>query len=230
MGKIEGQAQGLCDLLVLGELLSVVRGEGVDAAFIREQQAADLAPYFRGRLALGQSNQREAGFSFGEGDDGPPLALSQDRIDLPVPQAFSALYDGRPILNALDIGQFSPAIILPEPFPALAEAAQVPVQVSAVVLVLEDVLIDPFMADADPLLASQPARDLLGTPFLPEQLFDLEPQRLRDAVDRLPPPLHGLELSPERPVASIRVVAGNLTAYGGLVDVDHLGDLHIGMT
>ena len=130
----------------------------------------------------------------------------------------------------VDIGQFSSPVIPSEPFATLSQAAQVLVQVSAIVFVLEDILIDPFMADLDLALTLQPARDLFGAPLLPEQGFYLEPQARRDAIDRFAPSFQCPGVGTQRPIASITYIAGNLTAHRGLVDQDHSCDFFVGMT
>jgi hypothetical protein len=98
------------------------------------------------------------------------------------------------------------------------------------VFVLEDILIDPFMADPDLLLTLQPARDLFGAPLLPEQGFYLEPQARRDTIDRFAPSFQCSGMGTQRPIASVTDITGDLSAHCGLVDTDYLGDLVIGMT
>src|SRR5664280_2542800 len=105
---------------MLSKLLSVVRCDGVNPAFIWEQQSTDLSPNFSRRLALHQRDQCESGSSFGQGDHSLPLALAKHRIDCPVSQTLSAVHNGRTLVNARDIGQFSSAVIPSKPFPVLS--------------------------------------------------------------------------------------------------------------
>ena len=60
-------------------------------------------------------------------------------------------------------------------FLACLLAAQMTVQVAALGLVPEDVLVDPFVVDREMTLCCQPETDLLWAPILKKQSFDQAP-------------------------------------------------------
>lgn len=190
----------------------------------------DLASYRCRRLALGHCQQGEAGFPLRQGDHGLPFAFAKEGVDFPVPQAPSAVHDGWTEFNALNIGQFSPPVIGSAALLAFLQVAEMLEQVPTMTLIGKNVLVDQFMADADPLLASQPAGELLWAPILPEQSIHLQPHFLGDPVHRFAPSLQCFLMSSERPIASVTDIASDLPTHCGYMNVDHSGNLLIGMT
>lgn len=137
--------------------------------------------FLGGLLGCHLGDEGQARFTLSQGDDGLFVALANDRIEFPVPQTGTTLHDGWAFIDGNAVGKLSSAVIGSVALLASLLATQVPMQVAAMALVCQDVLVDPFVADAQSLLLGQPEADLLGTPVLAQQAFYHTPVIIGDA-------------------------------------------------
>ena len=112
------------------------------------------------------SEQGEPRFSFGESHQGLFVPFSDNGIYFPVAQTLSAVDNGWTFFDAAAIRQFASSIVLSVAFAAFLLATQMPIQITTCLFVLQNILIDPFMTEANLLLLFQSARDLFRTPIL----------------------------------------------------------------
>lgn len=140
---------------------------------------------------------------------------------LPVSQAGAVLHDGRAFVNGTTVGKPSSAVIGPVAFLAQLLAAQVTVEVAALALVLQDVQVDPFVADENLLLLRHPEADLLRAPILAEQALDQAPVCTGDTWPDLGITAANRQLVGLRgPVTFQTTIAPQLPADRGFVDAD----------
>ena len=181
-----GQAEGLMvELVMLGELCSVVEGEG--AAQGLGQGLEQAAQEFDGGLGLsvvGLEEHGQAGGSLVQGQDGLAVAGEQHEVGFPV-AGLAAIAGGLGALGDADAvldEQGGAAALLAAPPSAGLGSGQI-VAPAAVVGALHlgvDEPIDGLHADhrAPAGLPLEPADDLLGRPGLSQQVQNPPPQRV----------------------------------------------------
>ena len=105
------------------------------------------------------------------------------------------------------------------------------IQITALSFVLKNVLVDPLMADGNPVLFLEPEADLLRAPVLAQQMFNSTPTRAANTWSRLIlPPLDTQPMRLLWSVATQSPIALQLTADRGLVAAQHSGHLGLVMT
>jgi len=100
-------------------------------------------------------------------------------------------------------------------------------QVASRLFVLENVLVDPLMDDLDSEVLLQPARDLLRAPFLADQHVNLDPGGVRSARAGYVATPQGKLMGLLRSITSQPTIASQLSARGGLVDLDNPCNLRL---
>jgi len=83
-----------------------------------------------------------------------------------VSETFTLLHNYRPFLNGNPVRELPTTLMGAIAFPALLLVAQVRVEGSATALVLEDMLVDPLMANSWEVLLFEPKADLFRAPIL----------------------------------------------------------------
>ena len=125
---------------------------------------------------------------------------------------------------ALFVGAIALAVLR-----SLSEATE---EGSPASLVVPDTLVDGFMADAEHLITSEPAADLLGAEVGSNQLLNQLPLLVGEPAvpSRAGPAAVGLLLGSGRPVRSVvgRAVASQLSADGAGVSAHEVGDGYVG--
>ncbi len=126
----------LGDLPVTGELLAVVRGQGVHPVTVRPQAPQQGLGHRRYGLAAQQLQDRVPGGPVHRGQQGTPVPRADDRVQLPVPDPALLLHHRR------TLGKVHPPRNVPPPGmpPALpvrlpAAPPEVQVQVSSLLAV-----------------------------------------------------------------------------------------------
>ena len=84
------------------------------------------------------------------------MAFANDGVELPIPQAGTVRHNGRPRVDGDPVTQLAAPVIGPVAFLACLLATQMAVKIAALGLVLEDMLIDPLMADGNMAFFGQP--------------------------------------------------------------------------
>src|SRR5215207_7249525 len=176
------------------------------------------------------AKQGEARISFAEGHPDWFVTFADQGVHFPVAQTFSVVDNGWTLFDTATIRQCAPSIILAIALAAFLLAAQMPIQVTTTLFVFEDVLIDPFMTAANPLLLYQPARDLFRTPVLPQQCFHYRPRFGGDSGHRFRPPFHRQILRLLRTITALTSVASQFAANSGFVYINHFCNLCTRMT
>ena len=107
MAKEELGLQFFGDHLVLGELRSIVRSDGVHPPLVRQEHPDDGLRQAFGVLSQREFlHQQESRFSFREGDDGSLAVFSHDRVDFPITEPGAFVHHGgsflyrHPVLDA----------------------------------------------------------------------------------------------------------------------------------
>ena len=182
-GEVEANPQILCDLLVVGELLPVVAGDGAQEATCIPQQLQGCAVHLIAGAALQPLHPQEPARPVVDGQDGPLMVQPDDGIRLKVAE--------HPILLGLlgaqgDIHPSeddAPGVL---PRPPLTVSPPLPPQVrvegSALPLVGPNVLVDPLVGNAFHALLPAVPSDLLGAIVLPQQPVDGGPERRREPL------------------------------------------------
>jgi len=176
------------------------------------------------------AKQSEPRFSLRKGYHDWFLPFSDHRIDLPVAQTLSAIDHGWTLFNAMAVRQFSPSIILSVAFASLFLATQVSVEVSACLLILQNILIDPFMTDTNPFFLFQPARDLFRAPILSQQPLHPHPCLGRNPGYTFLSAFHRQAVSLLRTIAASPSISLQFAAHAGFMDSDHLRNLRTRMS
>src|SRR6266545_1812252 len=145
----------------------------------------DLVPNRLGISWRDFTQQGEARFSFGEGHQGLLVVFSEHSIYFPVTQALSGVDKGGTLFDRVAIEQFAPSIVRAIPFPSLLLATQMLGQVTTSLLISQNMLVDPFMTNANLLLLFQSARDLFRAPLLSQQFLHPHPRFSENSADRL---------------------------------------------
>lgn len=154
------------------------------------------------------------------------MALADKGVEFPVAEALTALDDGRALVDGGAVGKLAAAVVGAIALLAGLLAAQVAVQVAATALVLQHVLVDPFVADGQASLLRQPEADLLGAPVLAQQPLHQTPVLVGDTWLGLGmAAIHRQLMGLPGPVTFQATVAPQLPADRGLVDADDGGDL-----
>lgn len=113
MGEVEAGLQRLGDLLMEGEFLAVVRGQGMDPVGQRCEQAQDGLLDAFGSLGGDLGDQRQPGLALGQRYDCSGVVLADDGVGLPVTDAPAARHDGRALVDGHLVGQAPSALIGP---------------------------------------------------------------------------------------------------------------------
>ncbi len=93
-----------------------------------------------------------------------------------------------------------------------------PIQSTTVFLILENVLVYPFMTDRNTFLRFKPQADLFRTPFFPEQSSDVVPDKATDTRTGFGmSPFLSQALSLFRAITTQTSIAGNFPANGRFV-------------
>lgn len=154
------------------------------------------------------------------------MAFADKGVELPVSDAAAALHDGWALVDRYAVGKLAAALVGTVALLVGLLATQVTVQVTTTALVLQYVLVDPFVADGQTLLLSQPEADLFGTPVLTQQALHQSPVLAGDArlgLGKAAIQRHLMGLL--GPVTLQATVAPQLPADRGLMDADDGGDL-----
>jgi len=170
MSEEDVGVQGRCHVLVIGELFAIVEGDRVNALADGSEFAHGC---LTGGLSCGSGQERDFGqlcFALDEREQPALVPCTDDRVAFPIADAALALDDGGTlgyvdsIGNQATSGGFACAFVVP-----LTAPAQTVPQITALVLVLPDHLIDPFVAERCALLG-KPTADLLRRPASRAQL------------------------------------------------------------
>ncbi len=97
--EVESRVQPLGDLPVTGELLAVVRGQGVHPVTVRPQAPQQGLGHRRCGLAAQQLQDRVPGGPVHRGQQGTPVPRADDRVQLPVPDPALLLHHRRTLGN-----------------------------------------------------------------------------------------------------------------------------------
>ena len=92
-------------------------------------------------------------------------------------------------------------------------------------LVLEHILINPFMTDPQPLLLFQAARDLLRAPLLPQQSRHRGPSSARDSGLAFGSALQRQCLCLLRSITAFPAIAFQFAAHAGFIHSQHVCNL-----
>ncbi len=213
MCKIEPRVQLLSNNLMLSKFFSIIRGDRVNRRLHIRQQSHDSLPDGRGSSSFHLCNQGVHRLALAQGDQRLSMAFADDGVHFPVTDACLPVHNGGTLINADLIHQNPTTLITTITLLSFLLATQVPVQLTAVCLVLVYVVIYPFMTQSDTFSFMQPVTDLLRTSFVPQpDLYSLPQGRgesllLAGFSTRLPE-----QLSLAGSIASQATVASEFTA------------------
>src|SRR5574340_492528 len=96
--------------------------------------------------------------------------------------------------------------------------------------VYQDMLINPFMADPDGLIFTQPSRNRFWAPIQAQLGIDHVPCFLKDANSSVPVAIEGLEMGLPGPITFLATITMQFPADGGFIAANHSGYLRLVMT
>lgn len=171
-GEVEGEIEGLLDLLVAVELDAVVRSKSTEWMGLGAEEFDDARVGLLDSGAEKRTDAEEAALAFDEGDDAG-FAAAVDRIGLPVTEARPAFDAGGTVRDQALAGQATTAVFAAIALaPLLAGAAQVLPEGAAVLFVRPDMQVDGLMAHDGKTFTSESPDDLLRTPALAQERLD----------------------------------------------------------
>ena len=186
MSKIDLGIKTSGDILVKGELLTVVEGDRMNQVADRSQQAGSSFPDLPGRLSGEFADQGKARFAVHQRYERTLMPSADDGVSLPVAQAAFFVHDSRALVDGNPVLELAPAILATGvAFPVRLLTAQVLMKVAAPGLVGVDEAVDPLRADADSSCVTESGRCLLRAQVEPDKRFDLLPVLIADL------PAHG---------------------------------------
>ena len=100
------------------------------------------------------------------------MGFTNNGIKLPITQTAACINNSRAFINANSIDQLTPATVTTISFASVLLTAKVTVKNTALCFILEDILINPLMANSDAVFGLKPKTDLLRAPVLLKQAFD----------------------------------------------------------
>ena len=178
MGEVDFGVQHSCDVFVLGELGSVVGGDGEDAVFKRPEHLYYKHGHGFGVLAFRRlGHQHFLGGAFDEGDDCSFAVLSHDGVHLPVAEACLGVHHGRTFVYAHTVldgdarAHGSPTV--------LEVVRQIGVECPSTGLILPDDVVHPLDRDTRFPLSIPDTGNSFRRPMSLETLLDFLPIRLR---------------------------------------------------
>lgn len=100
------------------------------------------------------------------------MTFADHRIYFPIAEPGAAGHDVRTFLDGHPVAELASTTVGPIALAAVSLTPQMPVQRPLGPFVLEDMLVNPFMADRRALTRAQPPTDLFGTPLFLQQAID----------------------------------------------------------
>ena len=192
MGEEEIRTQFSGNVLVLGELPTVVGRQRMNASRKRRQQGDHGSRDGIGGLGWHMGDQGEAGLSPVERDQRLLVTGANHQVGFPVAEACSPIDDGGALLNRHLIGDRAASIAAPMALSACLLATQGAVQCAARAPVSVDALVDGFVTDARLVGGLEIAGDLFRTPQFGELGFGEGPCVRTNAAAVLTGPHAGL--------------------------------------
>jgi len=212
--------------LVAGEFSTVVGGDREDLARITGETGAQGGGDGRGGAPPELAQQCVFRPAFDRREQGPALPVPDHGVGFPVAHAAFALDRRRPLIDGNAVGEAPAPVVGPVTLAPRLLATQVLMQAPARAFVRIDVLVDPLVADDDPVFRLEPSARLIRAPIETEQSLDACPIARREpGADFGCAPRHGHGVRLLRPVAARPAVAAEFTTHGGLVRPDFRGDL-----
>ena len=215
---------------VLGKLLAIVKCQRQALAFVGSQQFDDGLGYTGAVLGVHPLGQGVARLALHQSDQRALVAFADDRIALPVADAAFFINDGRALLDADPVLNHPTALLATGV--ALAAhllAAQMTGQITAAALVLVDVLVNGFVADAKSTLQKQPTGHLLGGERQAQISLHMAPLPGANLIGIAPVTLAGtgLVVGLGGLVAAQPAVALNLACDGRYAAIELSGDARV---
>jgi len=224
-GEVDVSRQRLSHALVFGELPSIVISDGMDAVPVRGERPFNGLAHRPGLFGFRRGEDRVARSPFDQGQDGAPMAFTDEGVALPVADPGFALDDDGTLFDADPARDAAPAVLGAIALLPFLPAAQMRVQIAALEFVLIDTQVNPFVADRDALLLKQAARDLLRAPVPAEEGLDQTPGGRADPGPGLGGPAgQGLLMGLDRAVPPPPPVSCEFTADGGGMHAEFAGD------
>src|SRR5919108_2876056 len=124
MSEVVFELEQLSDLFMIGKLLAMIGGQGMNLVPDRKQESMNLILNRLGTSLRDFTQQSEARFSFSQCHQGLFVVFAKHRIHFPVAQAFPMVDNGRTLFNTAAIEQFAPPIVGSVAFPSLLLATQ----------------------------------------------------------------------------------------------------------
>lgn len=170
--------------LVAGELGAVVGGDGQYPVADRSQQANHHPPHRVGAPVGHPAQQDETAAALRERDEVALLPGADDGVGFPVAQPRPVGDTGRALVDGPAIGNGEASRGVLDPVVAWPPVGQVRVKRSTARMIVDDVLVNPFVADGHPVDRAQIAGDLLRAPVLAQLVFHHRPAQPVDARPR----------------------------------------------
>ena len=126
--------------------------------------------FSRALFNLAQQNQSR--FTLDQGHYGLFMPFTDHGVNFPVTQPLTSFNLSWALLNTNTLRELSPAIVAAVAFTTFLLAAQMPVKIAIVSLILIDMLVNPFMTDVDIFFVFQTPRNLFRTQILSDQLLN----------------------------------------------------------
>src|SRR5680860_24144 len=210
-GKVKVDPQALGDLFVVGELLAVIAGHGAYERYPVLQQFLGPYLYVLGPLALHMGHFEHSRHPVVYGEQRAPVALSDDQVDLQVPEPLLFVHYLGPLAYTGPVGDMAPSGLLVPPLAVFfAARPQVQVELPALLFVPPYELVYPLGRYARVPFHVGTSLDLFGARVLFQPIGDKVPYPGREGLALFLPRVPGTRLplrqfGPIPPVAPVRV-------------------------
>ncbi len=175
VGEVDGHAGGALDDAEIVELGAVVGGDGLEqVGMAADQLDGPFGEHDHGAVDE-LADQNPAGDALDEADDAVLAAGTDYGVHLPVPDLPTQFHGRGPLSNVPFAGHASALLVRTVTLAALSALTEKAVELTALPLVAQNVLVDGLVADLQQIEFAQAAADLFGTEQLGEQPGDQAP-------------------------------------------------------
>lgn len=119
MSKVDISIQFFGDTLMVRKLFAIIRRDRMGSDRQRLHELDNSIRHGLSGLALDLSQQSQARFTLGQGDNGMTMSFSDNCIHFPITHALACIYDSRPLVNTHPVFDPSTPVIAPIALPAL---------------------------------------------------------------------------------------------------------------
>ena len=148
-------------------------------------------------------------------------------VNFPVTQLLTSFNFGKALLNTHTVRELSPSIVAYVALSTFLLAAEMRVKITIVLLILIDMLVNPFMTDINSFSVFLPPRNLFWAPIHSDQLINPVPSFGFDTISRLISSAESFTACLFGSVPTFTSIATQSPADRGSMDTNLFGDISL---